>query len=299
MDDMLAATGATARFGGQDLHLSSRRFEGSASVSEPDGLPVACQANGIGITIETSAGSEDPLGASVGSAEEDSAIPVPLGQGWSGYLAGDDERLGVFVLLDCANWKPSQGGGILVSLDASAEGISDAERARFARITADTAKNAAEKAGCHATPGRTIRQVDRPSAIARVGAGQARGTCAGTRSQPSVTETPARTSPVEYCLLGDSLRLTAAYGPFVNPEDVNGNGPYAGFDKPAGAKGLLTWATATCSGAQATALYTAVPAQKSDRNSVSQPLNSQELSDLKQFAAQSAARHHCSAPVVP
>jgi hypothetical protein len=302
VDDMLAATGATSRFGGRDLRLSSHPFDGSASVSEPEGLPVTCRANGIVVAVETSADNDKPFLSDNASAEDEngSALPVPLGQGWSGYLTEEDGRVTVSVLLDCENWGPERGSGVLVSLDASVDGIGGAERARFARIATRTAANAAGKAGCEAAPGSRIRRADGASAVSRVGSGRpARGTCRGTRSQASVTETPARTSPVEYCLLGSGLRLTAHYGPFANVEHVNGRGPYAGFEKPAGGTGRVAWATADCPGALGTALYTATPAQSSGRSFVSWPLTARERADLKQFATRSAARHRCGTPVLP
>jgi hypothetical protein len=301
VDDMLAATGAGSRFGGRELKLSSHPFDGAAaSVGEPEGLPVTCRVNGIAVAVETSAGSEDPFVSDSGFAGEVRALPVPLGQGWPGHLAEEGDRLEVSVLLDCENWGPERGSGVLVSLDASVDGIGGAERARFARIATRTAANAAGKAGCEAAPGSRIRRADGASAVSRVGSGRpARGTCRGTRSQASVTETPARTSPVEYCLLGSGLRLTAHYGPFANVEHVNGRGPYAGFEKPAGGTGRVAWATADCPGALGTALYTATPAQSSGRSFVSWPLTARERADLKQFATRSAARHRCGTPVLP
>jgi len=98
-------------------------------------------------------------------------------------------------------------------------------------------------------------------------------------------------------VLGSSLRLTAGYGPFVNVEHVNGRGPYPGFDKPAENEGLVVWATATCAGAQGSALYTATPVRGSNRSFGSRPLTARERADLKQFATRSAARHLCGAPV--
>jgi hypothetical protein len=301
VDDMLAATGATSRFGGRDLRLSSHPFDGSASVSEPEGLPVTCRANGIVVAVETSADNDKPFLSDNASAEDEngSALPVPLGQGWSGYLTEEDGRVTVSVLLDCENWGPERGSGVLVSLDASVDGIGGAERARFARIATRTAAKAAGKAECDAAPGSRIERAEGTSVVSRVRVSQARGTCAGTGSQATVTETPARTSPVEACLLGNALRLTAAYGPFGNVDHVNGRGPYAGFDEPAGGEGLVVWATATCAGAQGTALYTATPARGSNRSFVSRPLTGREHADLKRFATRSAARQHCGTPVLP
>jgi hypothetical protein len=235
---MLAATGAGSRFGGRELKLSSHPFDGAAaSVGEPEGLPVTCRVNGIAVAVETSAGSEDPFVSDSGFAGEVRALPVPLGQGWPGHLAEEGDRLEVSVLLDCENWGPERGSGVLVSLDASVDGIGGAERARFARIATRTAAKAAGKAGCDAAPGSRIERAEGASVVSRVRVSQARGTCAGTGSQATVTETPARASPVELCLLGNALRLTAACGPRGNVGHVNGRGLYAGFDESAGGRG--------------------------------------------------------------
>ncbi|WP_030381297.1 MULTISPECIES: hypothetical protein [unclassified Streptomyces] len=203
------------------------------------------------------------------------------------------------VLLDCENWGPERGSGILVSLDASVDGVGGVERARFARIATRTAAKAAGKTGCEAASGSRIERAEGTSAVSRVRGRRARGTCAGTGFQATVTETPAHISPVEVCLLGDVLRLTVAYGAFGNVEHVNGRGPYAGFDEPAGGEGLVVWGTATCAGAQGTALYTATPVRGSSRSFVSRPLTGRERTDLRQFATRSAVRHHCGTPVLP
>lgn len=115
--------------------------------------------------------------------------------------------------------------------------------------------------------------------------------CAGIRFQAPVTETPAGTSPVEYCTLGSRLRLAAEYGPFSDIEHVNGRGPYAGFEEAAGVAGLVGWGTAACSGAQGTALYTVRPTPGSDRSFVRRPLTERERANLREFAERSAARH--------
>ncbi|MEU6557611.1 hypothetical protein ABZ915_46485 [Streptomyces sp. NPDC046915] len=52
-------------------------------------------------------------------------------------------------------------------------------------------------------------------------------------------------------------------------------------------------------GAQGMGLYTVSPPEGSDRRFDSQPLTPREWQDLRQFAERSAARHHCSPPVLP
>lgn len=70
----------TSRLGGRGPELSSHPFDGSASVSEPEGLPVACRANGVAVSVETSAGSEKPFVSDNGFAGDVSILPVPLGR---------------------------------------------------------------------------------------------------------------------------------------------------------------------------------------------------------------------------
>ncbi|MCX5422840.1 hypothetical protein [Streptomyces sp. NBC_00078] len=296
VDDMLAMTGASARFGGQDLKLATWHYD-EAVVSEPDGLSVACTANDIEIHIETAVGNRFPFGNYTFQSRDD-VLPIPLRDGWSGFLVAESEdNLGASVLLNCANWKPSHGSGLLVTADADGvDSASTPARARLARIVTQTAKKAAEQTGCTANPGRTITEIDSQSTTSRTGAEKADGTCAGTRSQSSVRESAARTAPVEYCVLGGRLWLRAFYGPFARIGEDGGRGD---FDKPFGNEGYAVWGTAACPGAEARALYTAMPLVESDRRLDSQPLTARELEDLKQFAERSAARHHCSAAALP
>ncbi|MFF4566970.1 hypothetical protein [Streptomyces sp. NPDC001435] len=300
VDDTLAMSGKHARLGGQaGLKVSTWHYDPSSDVSERTGLSVACQVNGVEVHVEPSAGSFSPFGSYTFQQGND-VLPVPLGDGWSGFLvAGHEDGLGVSVLLNCTNWEPSRGSGILVTADADNDSDSASARARIARIATLTAKKAAEKTDCDAEPGSRISRVDPQSTTARKSADRATGTCAGTRSRSSVRETAARSAPVEYCLLGDELRLWASYGPFTNSAETRYDGPYGGYDKPSGLRPGTAWGTATCAGAQGMGLYTVAPVEGSDRRFDSRPLTTREWQDLRQFAQRSAARHHCSSPVLP
>ncbi|MEU5595983.1 hypothetical protein [Streptomyces sp. NPDC020298] len=300
VDDTLAMSGKHARLGGQaGLKLATWHYEPSSDVSEPAGLSVACQVNGVEVHIEPSAGSISPFGVYT-FQQGDDVLPIPLGNGWSGFLVAEPEgSVGVSVVLDCTNWKPSRGSGILVTADADTDSASPSARARLARIATETARKAAGKLGCTAEPGSTVSKVDSRSTTARKNADRAEGTCAGTRSQSRVRETAARTAPVEFCVLGDELRLMASYGPFTNTAETRHDGAYGGFDKPSGLRGGTAWGTATCTGAQGMGLYTVSPPEGSGRRFDSQPLTPREWQDLRQFARRSAARHHCSSPVLP
>ncbi|MFF4400522.1 hypothetical protein [Streptomyces sp. NPDC001480] len=265
-------------------------------MSAPAGLSVACQVNGVEVHIEPSAGSISPFGVYT-FQQGDDVLPIPLGNGWSGFLVAEPEGgVGVSVVLDCANWKPSRGSGILVTADADTDTDTDTDgagpsaSARLARIATETARKAAGKFGCTAEPGSTISTVDSRSTTARKSADRAEGTCAGTRSRSRVRETAARTAPVEFCVLGDELRLMASYGPFANTAETRHDGAYGGFDKRSGLRGGTAWGTATCTGAQGMGLYTVSPPEGSERRFDSQPLTPREWQDLRQFAERSAAR---------
>ncbi|MGW7406902.1 hypothetical protein ACWGI9_24810 [Streptomyces sp. NPDC054833] len=270
-------------------------------MSERTGLSVACQVNGVEVHVGPSAGNISPFGSYTFQQGND-VLPVPLGDGWSGFLvAGQEDGLGVSVLLNCTNWEPSRGSGIPVTADTDTDtdSASASGRARIARIATLTAKKSAEKTGSDAEPGSRISRVDPQSTTTRKSADRATGTCAGTHSRSSVRETAARSAPVEYCLLGDELRLWASYGPFSNTAETRCDGPYDGYDKPSGLRPGTAWGTATCAGAQGMGLYTVSPVEGSDRRFDSRPLTAREWQDLRQFAQRSAARHHCSSPVLP
>jgi hypothetical protein len=288
--DMLAMTGEG------DFKLTSWEFDVSSGVVEPAGLATSCKAGGVQVEIQTASGAHLPFGDYTFHRRDD-VLPVPLDSGWAGFIVAEEEdELGVSVLLDCPNWTPRQGSGILVFAGADvADSTNPASRTRLARIATGTAQRAADRTGCEATPGSRIDRVAPVPAAARPTTAT-KGTCAGMTSRRSAQETPAGTAPVEYCVLDGGLVLRAAYGPFVGDDDKKQDI----HDDPAGILPDTAWASATCKGAQATALYWAVPAEDdTDRSFTSQPLSKSERNDLRHFARASATRHGCSTPTLP
>ncbi|WP_406071229.1 hypothetical protein OG372_30320 [Streptomyces sp. NBC_01020] len=308
VDDMLALTGTTASgISGADLKTDSWQYGPSrdVEVTEPDGLPAACRANGVEVHIEPASDGPSGLGLST-FARGDDVLPVPLGAHWSGLLAPDgEEGIGASVLLDCPNWDGRHGSGILVTASADLAHLAHvrdnndpAARAELARMVTGTAKRAAQRTGCKAGFGDRISRVDSSAATAKKRAGEARGTCAGVHSRAVVRETAAGTAPVEFCVLEGGLRLKSFYGPFVTSQNHDG-GRFGPFDKAAGTdEAGMVWGSATCTGAQGTALYWTERAETKFQPHP-RPLTAREQADLRTFAERSAARHGCSSPNLP
>ncbi|MUL44079.1 hypothetical protein FZ103_23445 [Streptomonospora sp. PA3] len=298
VDAVLALTGTTAGgFGGGDLELTSNAYDVSAGVSEPDGLPVACRANDLQMRIETASGSGSAFDAYT-FHRHGTRLPIPLTGGWSGFLvAADEQELGATVLLDCPNWDRRTGAGVLVTVERGDTDSGDASvRRGVARLAAAIAERAARHTGCAGDPGGSIGQLASPGAADPVDAERADGTCKGVASHPTVRETPARTAPVEFCALGDSLQLRAYYGPFVRGE---GDERYGDWERPSGTSAYAVWGSAACGGALGDAVFAARPAEDSGRDLRSAPLTPSEYADLRHFAEASAQRHDCSAPELP
>ncbi|MEU9169959.1 hypothetical protein AB0D34_19475 [Streptomyces sp. NPDC048420] len=281
---------------GLGFHTSSWQFDVSDDVTEPPGLATRCKVGGAEVAIETSAGAHNAYGAYTFQRDPKS-FPVPLNAGWQGLMAADDDEATASVLLDCENWTPEKGSGILVTAESPYDTeVTKAIRVKLARVATGTAQRAAEKTGCETEAGDADR-LTAPAATARtVSADDATGTCAGTTSVAKVQETAAERAPVEECVLVGSMQLTAAYGPFSDTSEAVVNGKYGGHDFSSGVEASTTWTSSTCQGSLGIGYYHASPVEGNDRNFTSAPLTKEERADLEHFAGQSAARHGCSTP---
>lgn len=288
VDDTLAMV-----HGSDDLELEDRHI--SASTGSPE-LSRRCKANNIWVTIEPASGSERPFGPVTFKRRID-ALPVPIGSGWTGFVARGNGSDSGALLLECENWARGTGEGLLVTVrDSDGAAQDPANRTDLARVLTGTARRAAERAGCDAAPGSDVRampplppETDRPTA-------EATGTCRGTTSRPSGHETAAGRSPAEYCVLRDGLVLSAMYGPYAEEED-----------EPAGVGASSMWGSATCKGVLGTARYRAWPQDETrvftsrgeGESHLLEPPTDAELADLTRFAQASAARHGCGRPELP
>ncbi|MEU6353449.1 hypothetical protein ABZ896_29685 [Streptomyces sp. NPDC047072] len=281
---------------GLGFHTASWKFDVSDDVAEPPGLATRCKVGGAEIAVETSAGALSAYGAYTFQRDQKS-FPAPLNAGWQGLMVTDDEEATASVLLNCKNWGPEEGTGILVEAGSPYDTeVTEAVRLKLARVVTGTAQRAAEKTGCVSEPG-DADGLTAPSAAARtVPAGEATGTCEGMTSARTVRETDVGKSPVEECLLVGGLQLTAAYGPFSDVSDAVVDGEYGGHDTPSGIDSDTAWASATCKGALGIGYYHATPVEESDRRFTSKPLTPSERADLQHFAAESASRHGCRKP---
>lgn len=262
----------------------------SEEVTGPDDLETHCRAGDADVHIETATEATAQYGIYTFQNEQD-ALPVPLGAGWQGFMAGSSAS----VLLNCSNWTAQEGSGILAAIsDWEFESTSET-RLKLARAVTEMAKNVAKQSGCETKLG-SASKLTSPDAAARTKpAGDATGTCEGLSSTAMVRETDAATSPVEECVLIGGLQLRAEYGPFSAVYSDNG-GKYGGHETPSGADTYATWTSATCKGALGVGYYDASVVEGSDRRFTSDPLTKQERKDLEHFAEQSAARHGCRTP---
>ncbi|WP_329121653.1 hypothetical protein [Streptomyces sp. NBC_01465] len=278
---------------GVEFESSSSGFYGSSDVVEPEGLSTQCRADGVEISIETSAGARNAHNAYTGW-DDPNIIPTALKPEWNGLLLDNGrDNLASSVLVGCKNWTSRQGGGILVTVDVDEPGVVSAPQ-KLARVAVGAARRAAERTGCDAEFGdsNAVLGADDDSEV--VSAGEATGVCAGMHSAPFVLEVPAAVSPVESCVLGGKLKFVAQYGPFVPKEDSEDPNDFS--LKDSGSYRSYVWTTAKCGGALGRALYKAIPTAKSERSFDKKPLTQAEREDLQHFAAQSAKRHHCGVP---
>jgi hypothetical protein len=293
VDEMLELTGASAlgfSHADDDLEVASWHLTSSSDVTEPEGLSVACRTNmGVVAMIQTADGTTDPY--FIQTTGRDDMLPLPLGAGWTGFMTASG-GLAVSVLLDCPDWGPRQGGGILVTVRA------EGDRATVARVATVAATRTSERTGCGGDPGGTITRVAGKSAGQEVSTDEAKGTCATLRSHPRMRETAAPgTSPLEDCVLGDELLLRAFYTPFISETDRYGQ--YGSFQKPSGDDSGRAWGSAHCQGLFGTAVYQLRATETGKRDLISHPLTSQERADLRRFAERSGARHGCTGLVLP
>ncbi|MEU6380028.1 hypothetical protein [Streptomyces sp. NPDC046909] len=294
VDEMLELTGTTALgfdHADDDLELATWHLTTSSGVTEPEGLSVACRTNtGVVVFIQTAYGTNDPYFI---FSPSDEVLPLPLGAGWTGFVTGGT----VSVLLECPDWGPREGGGILVT----AEGGSDAggTRATVARVATVAAERTAERTGCGGEPGARITQIPGNAGGRKVSTDEAKGTCATLRSHPRMRETTAPgSSSLEECVLGEELVLRAFYGTFISERDRYGQ--YGSFRQASGDNSGGAWGSATdCQGLFGTAVYQLRPIDDGDRDLVSDPLTSVERDDLRRFADRSAERHGCTGLVLP
>ncbi|WP_369359052.1 hypothetical protein [Streptomyces sp. cg2] len=229
----------------------------------------------------------------------------PIGSGWRGVLAGDRAT----VVMPCGR---GSGDDLVVNLltdpQRSDEGdglSSPGQRARFARLATQTAVNAAERAGCQATPGKTIVSV--PEAISWQGPalrpkeiappGKATGTCAGVDARTAGTAADPL-APIEDCFILDKndqprFRLAAYYGPFVQNGSVGVSIRHRVFATPAGGLDGLYWTSTACPKQGGTAFYT-VETLRDDNPGFTKPDPAAERSALARFAERSARAHGCT-----
>ncbi|MFF7729582.1 hypothetical protein [Streptomyces sp. NPDC008001] len=233
---------------------------------------------------------------------------VPIGAGWPGSIAADDDQLFGIVELTCRN---KQNEGLLVTSQALYIKADDESRAGLARFTTSTAKNAAEKFGCDAPVGRAVTSSVAPDPVRhRVPLDKATGVCApvvalseGVRRAGATSAGDAPSDPhtlAEGCYLNDAhgyqlYRLTASYGSLAENVrraarefDVTDD---SGFDE----KAHRGYGSAQCADSSTRSFYTLKPIMVGPGKglTVKNPDPQFERAALKAFAEHSAKTHGC------
>ncbi|MEU8549633.1 hypothetical protein AB0C81_22030 [Streptomyces roseoverticillatus] len=232
---------------------------------------------------------------------------VPIGAGWPGSIASDDDHPFGIVELTCRN---KQNESLLVTSQVLYLKADDENRAGLARFTASTAKNAAEKLGCDAAVGRTTSSVAPDPARNRVPLDKVTGTCApvvalgeAVRRAGATSVGDAPSDPhtlAEGCYLNDArgrqlYRMTASYGSLAeNVRRESGEFDVtddSGFDE----KAHRGYGSAQCGDSPKRSFYTLKPIMVSlaEGLAVKNPDPQFERAALKAFAEQSAKTHGC------
>ncbi|WP_424891678.1 hypothetical protein [Streptomyces sp. XH2] len=232
---------------------------------------------------------------------------VPMGSGWPGSIASDDDQLFGIVELTCRN-KPDES--LLVSSRVLYLDADDESRAGLARFTTVAAKNAAERVGCDAAVGKDIGNVAPAPDRNPVQIGKATGTCApvialgaGAEQAGAVSAADAPSdphAPAEDCSLTDAhgnqlYQLTASYGSLA--ENMRrGSREFEATDESGfNEEGHRGYGSAQCATSGKRSFYTlkAVSRGAGKGLTVKAPDPHFERAALKAFAEQSAKTHGC------
>lgn len=297
--------------------VSGDTSHSSAAGKSPDGStpPVICWLDGPGgytqravVRMEWRSKAWGPHTVSGREARSFStALPVPIGKGWSGMVNLKDEGAAATVTLDCQNAKGSRAGdslSLFVHSWGSRPYKEAAQRVRLAQFATQTAQAAAREYGCDARTGGHIRRVETldygretyPDAPALAQAG---GTCAGVTPGWLITRahgTATGHAPVEDCLLIDGkdrplFRLSSYYGTFADDQRFKTQTTRGLSNADALVTDYLFRAEAACPGSPRPAVF-AIDYREYDDDP--KPQLRYARAALRQFAEQSAARHGCS-----
>ncbi|MGW7520354.1 hypothetical protein ACWGJ2_32715 [Streptomyces sp. NPDC054796] len=240
----------------------------------------------------------------------------PLGDDWSGTTSRRGSQLRAAVTVPCGD-EGSDADDLLVSGLLEREDAAAAEEARavFARVTADTAQNAAEIHGC---PAPQVKEATRLSQI-RVDPLSAKprpltratGTCAALRplaeraeaaGVPTALEAATTgKAPAEDCYLAENgsagspgYRVSALYGPYARILRTS-DGSAVSEDAGTTEKNHLAWASAKCEGSSERALFVLWGIRATGGGTVAEhPSPAFEKDALTAFAKRSAKAHGCS-----
>ncbi|NBE52391.1 hypothetical protein [Streptomyces boluensis] len=231
----------------------------------------------------------------------------PIGHGWRGVLNTTSADATAAVVMLCEGKDGKGGDGLTVNLTARQLGgvhdeITEPKRLELARLATATAVNAAERAGCEAPRGKTVRKLAEP--VPETGPGTparaASGTCEGIDARTRETAADPL-APVEDCVVLDAkgepaFRVAAYYGPFVQDGSVATykRGDSGLFDGPSGGADGVYWASASCPAQGGTAFFTSETVRKGER--LVEPDPGAQRAALKELARRSAERHSCAQP---
>ncbi|MFJ4204384.1 hypothetical protein ACIP2Y_32800 [Streptomyces sviceus] len=279
--------------------------------------------------LDTAHVGEDRLDSLYTGSPGDTALSVPVGQGWTGLFgarpkhvvdpfgADEAEDVTVSLVLRCAD--AGRTKGLSVTVETTLEKTLDdpANRPEFARIATSTAAKASKARRCGARLGQPVRSLGLPvNETEYRPLGMADGTCSGINPGQGVsvaTETERGGAPYEMCRLADAdlgvrYVLVASFGPYAQEEFAD-NQEYDGEDVPSPDTPAhdrrpwdrTGWTTAKCSDGPALFTLQAAEGQADEEHdkTVSAPELAYAGIALRTFAERSAKAHDCSAPVRP
>lgn len=218
-------------------------------------------------------------------------LPIALGGSWQGYT--DFRNTG--VMLPCEN----KSASLVVSISSDESHENPVEAHAMGELAVATARKAAIQRSCQARFGGRIPEISMPHK--RTSLDSIAGTCKGVPLSDSmevdwVQETRAApgTAPLESCRLGetrasdaDLYRLDAWFGPYAQRMRTPSDDPN-GWNGDAGVEDDAAWATASCPGTEARALFSI------EATEYAGPTRSILLSSLRAFAERSSAQHECT-----
>ncbi|MFI2227522.1 MULTISPECIES: hypothetical protein [Streptomyces] len=285
--------------GATDLQLSEPSTDASCAVKDPG-------QGKASLTVEVR--RTDVATKLLGRLHRQNAhtggeMVTPIGNGWAGVLnTSSPDHAYAAAYVAC---KGGPDAGLVVTVDAyrdpSARPLDEGgQRARLARLTTETLRNAASGTACEgARLGTEVSDVPADTTRTLKAEGEAAGSCEGI-AHAAYESAADKDAPLVDCLVADDtgnkrFRLSAYYGPFVKSARLETLRARQATDDQGG-RGGFHWATASCPSGEA--LFTIETLEIGD-GAFTPPDDRAETEALRTFAQRSAGLHGCLAPQLP